>query len=186
VWHKGGTRQGSQRRDSQEWHLHSDAVGTEGHTGIRPEESSLCVGLVVGEEKGAGAVLFGVTAAPEVDQSGSLGPQRRVDDGDRWLRGCSGFLAWTRGSEEECSGPRRASSREERSARERKEKGWRDGDRLPLKLRQGREKRGRGGGGVGMEWEWVPGGGGAGGISVVTSGATLGRQRPWSSGNGRA
>jgi hypothetical protein len=120
------------------------------------------VGLVVGEEKGAGAVLFGMTASPEVDQSGSLGPRRRVDDGDRWLRGCSSFLAWTRGSEEECSGPRRASSREERSARERKEKGWRDGDQLPLKLRRGREKRGRGGG-VGMEWEWVPGGGGAGG-----------------------
>jgi hypothetical protein len=70
-------------------------------------------------------VLFGVTAAPEVDQSGSSmrGPRRWVDDGDRRLRGCFGDPAWTRGSGEECSGPRQASPGEERAARERKEKG---------------------------------------------------------------
>jgi hypothetical protein len=46
-----------------------------------------------------------------------------VDDGDRWLRGCSGDPAWTRGSGEECSGPRRASPGEERAVRQRKKKG---------------------------------------------------------------
>jgi hypothetical protein len=80
------------------------------------------IGLGVGEEMGASAVLFSVTAAPEVDQSGSStrGPWRQVDDGNRRLRGCFGYPAWTRGSEEECSGPRRASPEDERATRERK------------------------------------------------------------------
>jgi hypothetical protein len=51
------------------------------------------VDLEVGEGKGTSAVLIGVKAAPEVDWSGSVtrGPQRWVDDVDRWLRGCSGY-----------------------------------------------------------------------------------------------
>jgi hypothetical protein len=51
------------------------------------------VHLEVGEEKGTRAVLVEVKAAPEVNRSGSMtrGPQRRMDDANRQLRGRYGY-----------------------------------------------------------------------------------------------
>jgi hypothetical protein len=104
------------------WRAHSGPVARPAWlTGVQPEESLLASAWGWrGEGSQRGALRR--------DSSTGGRPKRLVDTrtstaGGRWLRGCFGDPAWTRGNMEECSGPRRASRGEERAARERKEKG---------------------------------------------------------------
>jgi hypothetical protein len=104
--------------------LHGDIVGVEGLTGVQPEETLLASAWGWGGEGSQHCALrrdSGTGGRPE--QLINARTSTWVDDGDRRLQGCFSDLAWTRGSGEECSGPRRASPGEERALRERKEKG---------------------------------------------------------------